>query len=430
MEFKERFLYHIWDGQHLKKKLKTISGEKIEIIFPGNWNTNRGPDFKNAVLKINNDVKHGDVEIHRKSNDWKIHKHNEDPNFNSVILHVVYLFNEKSPYTIKEDSEKIPIFEMKSFLDENIKKLLGKYSNEDFVPKAEKCFIKENYSEDEQKSYIYSLGIKRIERRKKRLNSELFFVDFNQIIYSGIFRGLGYSKNKFQMENLSEELNYQMLKKMYDDKIEPNIILSILLFSSDLIRENSAFYKKYYWLYEKYLQQNIFKKKLDINWNLFRIRPANHPVNRIFNIFPFLIKSFQTNLLNEIINIFSFRNGVYNEKIVEERWFDLFIVNHKNIIGKSRLNVIFYNIILPTINLFSKKMGYNSLTKFTDLHILNFKKLPRNNILEIMDKFLPEKYNSSKLEIYNQGRIALYYAFCQYHLCDSCKNEIKKMCNQ
>jgi hypothetical protein len=427
MDFKEQFLYHIWDGQHLKKKLKTITEEKIEVIFPGNWNTNRGPDFKNAVIKIDGKIKHGDVEIHRKSNEWKLHKHNEDPNFNSVILHVVYLFNEKIPYTIKEDSEKIPIFEMKSFLDENIKKLLEKYSEEEFVPQAEKCLINENHTEKEIERFIYSLGVKRIEKRKNRLNTELLFIDFNQMIYSGIFRGLGYSKNKFQMEKLSEELNYHLLKTLFENKIPPQTILSILLFSSNLIKPFSSFHKKYQNLYDEFQKQNVFKTDLNINWNLFRIRPSNHPVNRIVNVFPFLLKTFETNLLNEILKIFIFKNNCYDEKQVLEKWYNLFKINNKNTIGKNRLNTIFYNIILPIINLYAIKMGYDLLAKYTNLHILNFKKLTQNNILQIMDKFIPEKYNSPNLEIYNQGKIFLYYTFCQYHFCESCKIEILKL---
>ena len=35
MQLSEEFLYHIWDAQHLKENLTTISGKKLVIKFPG-----------------------------------------------------------------------------------------------------------------------------------------------------------------------------------------------------------------------------------------------------------------------------------------------------------------------------------------------------------------------------------------------------------
>ena len=63
MQFSEKFLYHIWDAQHLIKELKSISNRKIKILFPGRWNTDSGPDFKDAIIEIDGVVKRGDVEM-------------------------------------------------------------------------------------------------------------------------------------------------------------------------------------------------------------------------------------------------------------------------------------------------------------------------------------------------------------------------------
>ncbi|HQB97513.1 MAG TPA: DUF2851 family protein, partial [Candidatus Cloacimonadota bacterium] len=44
----ERFLYHIWDEGHLIPELRTVSGKSVRIVYQGQYNTGRGPDFKNA----------------------------------------------------------------------------------------------------------------------------------------------------------------------------------------------------------------------------------------------------------------------------------------------------------------------------------------------------------------------------------------------
>lgn len=109
MQFSEEFLYHIWDAQHLKKNLTTISGKKLVIKFPGRWNTDSGPDFKDSIIQINGKIVKCDIEIDLTSYNWKSHSHNENPEFNSVLLHIVYEDNGKYPYTISEDGGKIEI---------------------------------------------------------------------------------------------------------------------------------------------------------------------------------------------------------------------------------------------------------------------------------------------------------------------------------
>jgi hypothetical protein len=93
MQFSEKFLYHIWDAQHLVAILKTVSGKPVKIMFPGRWNTDAGPDFKDVIIEIDNKVLRGDVEIDLQTYNWNSHNHNENPNFNSVILEVVYQYN-------------------------------------------------------------------------------------------------------------------------------------------------------------------------------------------------------------------------------------------------------------------------------------------------------------------------------------------------
>ncbi|MEC7641442.1 MAG: DUF2851 family protein [Nitrospinota bacterium] len=33
--------------------MKTINGETLEVVFPGYWDFGGGPDFINAVIKVN-----------------------------------------------------------------------------------------------------------------------------------------------------------------------------------------------------------------------------------------------------------------------------------------------------------------------------------------------------------------------------------------
>ena len=69
--------------------LKTTDGQEVEVIDPGLHNHNAGPDFFNAKVKIGGTLWVGNVEIHDRASDWFLHRHDHDPNYNNVILHVV-----------------------------------------------------------------------------------------------------------------------------------------------------------------------------------------------------------------------------------------------------------------------------------------------------------------------------------------------------
>ncbi|MEA1973403.1 MAG: DUF2851 family protein, partial [Candidatus Cloacimonadota bacterium] len=73
----ENLLYHIWDQQKFIAELKSITKSKVIIVYPGQRNSFEGPDFINAVFKIDNKIIKGDIEIHKNSKDWYYHKHQE-----------------------------------------------------------------------------------------------------------------------------------------------------------------------------------------------------------------------------------------------------------------------------------------------------------------------------------------------------------------
>ena len=87
----ERLLQYIWQFQcYNQSSLTTEEDEELQIIHPGTFNTNQGPDFLNAKIKIGTTTWAGSIELHINSSDWKNHKHSGDKNYNNVVLHVVW----------------------------------------------------------------------------------------------------------------------------------------------------------------------------------------------------------------------------------------------------------------------------------------------------------------------------------------------------
>ena len=84
----ERLLQFIWQFQYFNKgELRSTSGETIEVIFPGTNNTNQGPDFNDAKIKIGKTTWAGNVELHLRSSDWNRHNHQNDKNYKKEKSH-------------------------------------------------------------------------------------------------------------------------------------------------------------------------------------------------------------------------------------------------------------------------------------------------------------------------------------------------------
>ncbi len=88
---REDLLQFIWKYLYFNQShLVTESGEELQILSPGELNTDAGPDFHNARIRLNGILHAGPVELHIKASDWDRHGHGSDPNYKGVILHVVW----------------------------------------------------------------------------------------------------------------------------------------------------------------------------------------------------------------------------------------------------------------------------------------------------------------------------------------------------
>ena len=86
----EQLLHYVWKHKIFPlMPLQTTSGQPVEVIEPGLPNTDAGPDFFNAKLKIDGTLWVGNVELHTQASDWFRHGHDRDTAYDNVILYVV-----------------------------------------------------------------------------------------------------------------------------------------------------------------------------------------------------------------------------------------------------------------------------------------------------------------------------------------------------
>ena len=89
LNLNENFIGRIWQEPAYYDNLITTDGKKVEVVDFGRINRDSGADFRNSKILIDRQRFSGDVEIHRTTKDWFLHKHKKSGKYNRVILQVV-----------------------------------------------------------------------------------------------------------------------------------------------------------------------------------------------------------------------------------------------------------------------------------------------------------------------------------------------------
>ncbi len=77
------------DGAIGGHDLRTSDGRTARVLFQGRAGGPVGPDFRDAVILLDGARQTGDIELHLRAANWYDHRHQTDPRYDHVILHVV-----------------------------------------------------------------------------------------------------------------------------------------------------------------------------------------------------------------------------------------------------------------------------------------------------------------------------------------------------
>ena len=112
---KEDFLHYIWQHQYFDKTdLATTVGEPVQVLRVGYYNTDAGPDFREAILRIGEVEWAGSVEVHLNASDWHRHQHQHDQKYDQVVLHVVW---QADVPVLRTDGTLVPVLELQHKVD-------------------------------------------------------------------------------------------------------------------------------------------------------------------------------------------------------------------------------------------------------------------------------------------------------------------------
>ncbi|MFL5788569.1 MAG: DUF2851 family protein, partial [Flavisolibacter sp.] len=341
----EKLFQFIWQFQYFNKThLKTVTGEKVEILSAGLLNTNQGPDFINARIKIDDTILAGYVELHIKTSQWYEHGHHNDINYKNVVLHVVFEHNAISPGSI-------PVLELKSRISMI---LLDRYSNlmngSSFIP----CINSISKVND---IVWMSWKDRLIAERLTRKSEPVFqFLEQNKYHWEETFwwvlaRNFGIKVNSEAFESIARSIPLNILAK---HKSQIHQLEALLLGQANFLHDDlkdeygKLLFREYIFLKKKY-----DLKPVTIPVLFLRMRPGNFPTIRLAQLAALLLNSthlfskiLEFDTVEEIKTLFDITANDYwhyHYKLDEPSDFK------KKIIGKEMINNIIINTIVPVL---------------------------------------------------------------------------------
>ena len=273
----ERLLQFIWQFQYFNQsELCAVSGEHVQVIFPGQYNTNQGPDFTNAKIKIEKTVWAGTVELHIKTSDWNRHEHQHDSNYKNVILHVVWEND-----TI---SNAIPVVELKERIPKLLLQRYTELMNSSAFIACEKSI--HTVKELTWKSWKERLLAERMMRKAEMVNDYLQQngCHWEETFWWLLARNFGIKVNADAFEAMARSISMNLLSK---HKGQVHQLEALLFGQAGLLKKNPGKLGEeddYLLLLRKeyeFLQNKYKIKPIPIAVHFLRMRPGNFPTIRL-----------------------------------------------------------------------------------------------------------------------------------------------------
>ncbi|MFK5880024.1 MAG: DUF2851 family protein [Flavobacteriaceae bacterium] len=413
---KEDLLHYLWQFKlFYTSNLKTTNGDNLDVVLVGNPNSNSGPDFFNAQLRIDKQLWAGNVEIHVKSSDWYVHNHESDSNYDNVILHVVW---EHDVAVFTKDNSEIPTLELQQLVSKN---LLARYHK--LFSKRQKWINCEHDIFDVNKFVFHNwkerLYFERLEQ-KALLIEELLIASNNNweaVLFMLLAKNFGLKTNATTFFEMSQEIDFSIVRKEAKQVFNLESLFFGQLGMLNETSENVYFNqlkKEYNYQLKKYKLLKSDRKKVEY----FRLRPPNFPTIRISQLAS--LYSSQQNLFTELMQLKTV-DAFYNflSVSVSEFWkahytFEKESPKRNKKLTKSFIDLLLINTIIPLKFVYLKQ--HDKFDQTVLMKLIEQLKPEKNSVI---DNFLKLKIEA-KNAFDTQALLQLKRNYCEQQKCLQC----------
>ena len=273
----EAFLQFLWRYQKFSTpQLTTANGDSLRVLQPGVWNEAEGPDFKNAKIRLGEVMWTGHVEVHLKSSDWWHHQHHRDPNYDAVILHVVW---DHDRLIFSPSGTPIPTLILSEFV---ARRWMDNYrqrfsATHPWIPCAASL---QYFPEEKWGGWKDRLLIERLNAKTDWIYSQLSNTqnDWEAVLFRQLAQSFGLHANGAAFAEIARQIPMAVLRKLH----HPQALEALFLGSAGLLPSDT---EEGYALELKTLYRYLQRKfRLSVtappSFQFARLRPANFPTVR------------------------------------------------------------------------------------------------------------------------------------------------------
>jgi hypothetical protein len=283
----ERLLQEIWYHQRLlRDKLKTLDGQAVRVLHPGFWNYESGPDFQNAVLQFDNaPARTGDIEVDICHSGWHSHGHDKNPAFKNVLLHVVWDADRKT-------EGSLPTLALKNSLDSPLSDL-SVWLGSDLTKRMPQALMGQCSAPLRDLDSATLLEILRqaaqirLRSKGEQFQARARQVGWEQALWEGLFRGLGYKNNVWPFQRLGELIPLLVQKSSARNALvglQARLLGVAGLLPADLTRAQPSTDRYLREIWDSWWRDRAEFETVSLPRSMWRfngIRPANHPQRRL-----------------------------------------------------------------------------------------------------------------------------------------------------
>ena len=405
----EDFLQYIWKyALFASDRLVTTRGERVEIMSNGQFNSDSGPDFLFARIKIDRTIWAGHIEIHVKASDWYRHHHDSDPAYDPVILHVVY---DPDCEVRRSNGDLLPtvVLPFKPAYLDNYHRMLKTLSA---IPCTTSWMSLPSMIVE---GWLISMGVERMESKALRIQQRLRqnHGGWEQTSLQLLMRTFGFGVNQETFDRLGKNIPVKAIRNIGDNLFR---LEALLYGQANLIPEpaedpySRALSSEFFFLCNKYNISRLDKP----GWKFMRMRPANFPTVRLAqlggltSLMPLNPSIMTVEYLPQDIPVSTYWQKHYD---FGKEWRD-----QSPTIGKDTLNLLKINYLLPVLACYASAIGQ-----------------PQSNVwwMEQLERLPPENNRITRLwtgygyqvpnAFYSQAFLHLYQNYCSSRRCLSCR---------
>lgn len=396
----------------------------MQVLRTGFYNTDAGPDFKEALLRLGEVEWAGSVEIHLKASDWYRHQHQHDLKYDQVVLHVVW---EADKPVQRADGTLVPTLELK----ERVKlALLQTYEQLQQSQNAIPCAsFWPRINEITKRMMMERALVERLEIKGGEV-LQLYQAsgnDWEQAAYSVLLRGFGFKVNQQAFAQLAKALPLAVVRRHWHNLMQ---LEALLLGQAGFLDEQEDEYvlqlqKEYNFLSHKYnLQANALQRH---HWNFLRMRPANFPTVRLAQLAAVLHR--QQALFSGLLEAGSIKHYQLLFGVpVSEYWQEHYMPGRPTkaalkSMGKGSAHNLMINVAVPLLAAYA---SYSGDKTYLDKAISLLEQVGEQS--NKITRLYGELGWKAKTAADNQAALGLYKNYCQLVNCMHCAvgNKIMK----